>query len=302
MIGRARAWARKKWPRPVARATSRARMAPSFLVIGEMKCGTTSFFSYLTRHPGVLAPWKKELWYFDAHYERGESWYRSNFPLERAGEPFRRSTGIPAITGEATAYYMFHPLARHRVHEFDPDMRLIALLRDPVERASSHYHHSHSKGRDPLTFEQALDAEEDRLRGETERILLEPSYSRFGETPYRSFAHINYSYLARGRYAEQLEAWLELFPREQLLVLRAEDLFERPGDAVEEAIAFLGLPHADLGEYPVLNTRTYEAMPPETRSRLAAYFEEPNRRLYELLGRDLDWTRPTRSEEPVAVR
>jgi hypothetical protein len=278
---------RKRWPRPVARATSFARLSPRFLIIGEMKCGTTSLFSHLCGHPAVLRPFKKETFFFDVHYERGVGWYRSHFPLARHARDGQ-------ITGEATAYYLFHPLARHRIHAFDPEIRLIAVLRDPVERALSHYHHARSKGREPLSFEDALDAEDERLRGESERIAVEAGY--------RSFSHINHSYVARGRYAEQLEEWLEVFPREQLLVLRSEDLFERPREIVNDALTFLGLPETDLTSYPALNTREYGSMSAETRARLTAYFDEPNRRLVELVGRDFNWSRPAAADASVGSR
>lgn len=268
---RARVWARKKWPRPLARATSPLRQLPGFFVLGEMKCGTTSLFAYLGRHPKVLEPYRKEPFFFDRRYDRGWRWYRSNFPITRPG----------TLTGDASAYYFIHPLARHRIRAYDPGTRLIVLLRDPVERTLSHYHHSRSKGREPLSFEAALDAEDERLAGEVERIVADPSYE--------SFAHINHSYAARSRYADQLEAWLKVFPREQLLVLSADDLFVDAGPLVSEALRFLGLPGADLSPYPPLNTREYEPMAPATRERLEAHFAEPNRRLYELLGRDLGW-------------
>ncbi len=161
-------------------------------------------------------------------------------------------------------------------------MRLVALLRDPVSRAYSHYQHEVALGREPLSFEDAIDAEDERMEGELERMLADPAYF--------SHAWWNYTYLARGRYAEQLERWLEVFPQEQLLILTTEDLAERPAETYARVLTHVGAPAHDLGEYPRMYARDYAEMRPETRARLSDEFAEPNRRLYELLGRDLGWT------------
>jgi hypothetical protein len=158
------------------------------------------------------------------------------------------------------------------------------LLRDPVERALSHYYHEVALGREPLSFEQAIEAESERTRGEEERLVREPGYF--------SHAWWDYTYLARGRYAEQLERWFGVFPREQLLVVASNELAAEPGQTYARVLEFLGASPHQLGSYPRLYEQRYEQMQPDTRQRLAAEFEEPNRRLYELLGRDLGWQAP----------
>jgi hypothetical protein len=186
--------------------------------------------------------------------------------------------------GEASPGYLFHPLAPERVRETVPDARLVALLRDPVDRALSHYHHEVALGREPLSFEDALDAEDERTRGEAERLTREPEYF--------SHAWWDYTYVARGRYAEQLERWFEVFPREQLLVLATEELAADTAGAYARVLRFLGVEPYDLDEYPRVYRQEYGQMRPETRRRLADTFAEPNRRLSALLGRDLRWTAP----------
>ena len=260
-------------------------MDPDFIIVGEMKSGTTSLFSYLCEHPLVIEPFKKEPFFFDRRFHHGWNWYGSMFPSRLRAAVVARRSGRRPITGEATAYYFFHPLARHRIRAAFPDVKLIVLLRDPVERALSHYHHSRSKGREPLSFDEALDAEQGRVAGEMKRIVTEAPF-------YESFAHIHFTYAGRGHYAEQLEAWYEVFPREQILVLNAEDLFRDPDGIVTAAQEFLGLPVRHGGDYQAMNTRDYEGIAPETRRRLEELFDEPNRRLYDLIGRDLGWSRP----------
>jgi hypothetical protein len=254
------------------RATSFARPLPDFLILGAQKAGTTALYAYLRWHPGLTGPAWKEVSYFDRHYRRGARWYRGHFPL-RPGD---------RVVGEASPGYLFHPLAPSRVKATVPEARLIALLRDPVDRALSHYHHEVALGREPLTFEQAIEAEPERTRGEEERLSREPDY----------FSHTwwDYTYLARGRYAEQLERWLAVFPREQLLVLASDELAAEPGQTFARVLEFLGAPGHDLESYPRVYEQSYGEMQPDTRRRLAEYFSEPNRRLYELLGRDFGFS------------
>jgi hypothetical protein len=221
----------------------------------------------------VTGPSWKEVSFFDRHYTRGEAWYRGNFPN------LLRARGL---VGEASPSYLFHPLAPERVSRLIPETKLIALVRNPVDRAFSHYQHEVALGREPLSFEQALEAEDDRLRGEEERLLADPAY----------FSHPwwNYTYRARGLYAEQLERWLGEFPREQLLILPSDDLLLEPGRAHARVLEFLGAPRHRLESYPRVFERQYEPMSSDTRARLASEFDEPNRRLYELIGRDLGWS------------
>jgi sulfotransferase family protein len=255
------------------RATAGARPLPNFLIIGAQKAGTTALYAYLRRHPAITGPSWKEVSYFDRHYERGEAWYRGNFPN------VVRARG--KLVGEASPSYIFHPLGPERVNALVPEARLVALVRNPVDRALSHYHHEVALGREPLRFEDALEAEEERLRGEEERLAAEPGYF--------SPAWWSHAYKARGRYAEQLERWLELFPREQLLILPSEELGTDPEPTHAQVLEFLGAAPHRLDSYPRVYERQYEAMNAGTRERLAAEFEAPNRRLYELLGRDLGW-------------
>jgi Sulfotransferase domain len=254
-------------------ATSPFRPLPNFLVLGAQKAGTTALYEYLRRHPQVTGPSWKEVSFFDRHWARGESWYRGNFP--------NRARTRGKLVGEASPSYVFHRLAPQRVQELVPDARLIVIVRNPVDRALSQYNHEVALGREPLRFEEALDAEEERLRGEEERMAADPRYF--------SREWWSHTYKARGRYAEQLERWLAVFPREQLLVLPSDDLGSDPARAHAQVLEFLGATPQRLDSYPRVYERDYEPMRSATRERLVAEFEEPNRRLYELLGRDLGW-------------
>jgi hypothetical protein len=254
------------------RATASRRPLPSFLIVGAAKAGTTSLHEYLCEHPRVSTPLRKEIHYFDFSYGRGEPWYRAHFDRPRsAGE----------ISGESTPYYLFHPLVPERVARDLPDVKLIVLLRDPIDRAFSQHNHEVSSGYETLPFGEACEREAERLRGEEERMRREPGYS--------SFSHQHNSYLARSRYAEQLERWYGHFDRDRFLVLGAEELFADPAATLARTQEFLGLDVELPGDLSPRNSRTYAPIDSETRTRLQAELEPHNQRLFELVGREFGW-------------
>lgn len=282
-------------PRPARRAvrkgghrfghlTARFRLLPDYLIIGAQRAGTTSLFKYLVQHPAVGRPFLgKGAHFFDTNYSADLDTYRAYFPTAAYKWYVKASRRMDAVTGEGSPYYLAHPHAPYRIAETLPDVKLIALLRDPVERAYSHYHHEVARGFEDLSFDEALEREPTRLAGEVERMRADPAYN--------SFAFQHHSYLSRGRYAEQLEVWYSLFPKEQILVLRSEDLFADPERTYIDVLRFLGLPALPLREYEAFNPRTYTGMSSETRRRLVDYFADPNERLYDLVGVDFGWSR-----------
>jgi hypothetical protein len=257
--------------------TGRLRGLPSVLIIGAQKGGTTSLFNYMVQHPNVLPPSSKEVHYFDLNYHQGPTWYRACFPYAY------QLRGGASLTLDASPYYLVHPLVPQRAAEQLPGVKLIALLRDPIDRAFSHYQHEVRAGRESLSFPDALAAESERLAGEEERLRDEPSYY--------SYNHHRYSYALRGRYIEQLRRWMLHFPRSQLLVLQSEWLFRDPAGASAAVYEFLGLVSHRLRHYKPFFQGKYEReMAPALRTSLAAHFEPYNRELYQWLGQEFDWT------------
>jgi hypothetical protein len=247
------------------------RALPDAVILGAQKSGTSSLHHYLVQHPKVIAPLRKEVHYFDVGYGHSEAWYRAHFG--RRGEP--------GLNLESSPYYLFHPSVPARLHALLPQARLIVLLRDPVSRAYSHYWHERDKGRESLDFEAAIAAEPARL-GDSEAALADGRISR-------SAAHQHFSYLARGRYAEQLERWFAVVPREQFLVLRFEDLAREPLVVLNRTLGFLGLAPAQSVRLEARNTRRYPKMQPATAEQLREYFEPHDRRLGTLLGEPMHW-------------
>ncbi|PTX50128.1 sulfotransferase domain-containing protein [Melghirimyces profundicolus] len=231
---------------------------PDFLIIGVMKAGTTSFYSSLIKHPLISSAKKKEIHFFDWHYHKGMSWYRDHFVKKKEG----------TITGEASDY-MWPPHVLQRVYKHLPNVKLIVLLRNPVDRAYSHYQMLRNVT-GGMTFEKALEKEEKMVKE--------------GKTK-----HIVYSYLDRGKYVEQLQRWLKVYPGNQILVIRSEDYFNNPSESLNQTLNFLGLPTQDIELGYIPNKGIYTPMNPSTRKRLVNYFRPYNQRLYKLLGRNMDW-------------
>lgn len=266
-------------------ATSGLRVLPDFIIAGAMKAGTTSLYRYLCAHPDVIPAARKEVHYFDVHYARGASWYRSMFPTAAHRDLLARRHGRPVVTGEASPYYLFHPLAAPRAAALVPRAKVLVLLRDPVERAWSHYRHEVRAGREPLGFEQALDAEPQRLAGAEELL-------RHGGPSAVSPEHRCHSYVARGRYAGQLRRWFDAFGREQVLVLRSEDLLHKPDTVWQQVQDFLGLVPARPPVFEVHNAGSGGGgMDASLRSRLEAAFAEDDAELAELLSTPPWWPR-----------
>jgi hypothetical protein len=263
--------------------TAARRPLPDYLIIGSKKGGTSSLTNWLLQHPHNLRMFPsfqplKSPHFFDINFREGVDWYRGHFPTERV-----RSQHPGAVVGEASPYYMFHPAAAARARSVVPDAKVIAVLRNPVSRAYSNYWDRRSAGSETLpTFEAALEAEEARLAGvDHDRLRNDPTYY--------SFEHDQFTYLARGRYLEHLQTWLDTYPAEQMLVLRAEDMYADPAAVFEQVQSFLGLPLAQNVNLKTYNERSKPPIDPLTRDRLAEYYRPYNEALYERLGRDMEW-------------
>ncbi len=235
---------------------------PDFAIIGQRRCGTTFLYHLLSLHPHVERALKKEPYFFSASFDEGVEWYRQYFPAPRMKD------GRMTITGEASPL-MANTRVPERMAAVIPDARLIALLRNPVDRTYSDYQQVVRKGRETRPFEEAIglkDAGPD------------------DESPY----------VMRSLYADQLQRWWEYFSKDQMLVLKSEELYERPAETLKVVLDFLGLPEWEPEASEVVpkkqNKGGYEGgMDPATRKRLEEYFRPHNERLYQCLGEDFGW-------------
>jgi hypothetical protein len=246
------------------------------LIIGAQKAGTSSLFTYLAEHPSMAPPFRKEVHYFDVNYHRGIRWYEAHFPVVQRGPSAGRRIGF-----EASPYYLAHPLAPHRIRGLLPGAKFIVLLRDPVARAISHYHHEVANGRESEPLPVALDREWERIAPDLDRLIDEPLH--------RSELHRRFSYQARGLYADQLAVWFDLFDREQVLILDSGRFFREPAACLARVCEFLEIAKPPTRQYPVVGGRRYPDADGETLERLRAFFRPHNERLWSLLGERFDW-------------
>lgn len=250
---------RPKWL--LRRASAPLRATPGLLLIGAPRCSTTSMFWALANHPQVDVPWEKEPHYFDVHHDRGLRWYRAHFGLRAV----LRARGRRAF--EATPSLLPHPDAHRRVHAVCPEARLLVMVRDPVERAHSEWALFRSLGWEHQSFADAV-------RPWLER---EEPLDAAGEPPY----------LSGGRYADHLDRWLEVFDREQLLVLSFDEVVEDSPSSLLRVLRFAGLDESAELTYPAINARARGPLDDELRESLERYFGPSLARLRDHYGVDL---------------
>ncbi len=253
-------------------ATSPWRKLPEFIIIGTQKGGTTSLFSYLQQHPNVMMPWLKEPHFFNTHFDKGVEWYRRFFPLKSSRK----------IGGGVTPCYMYHPQVAERMAALLPDVKLIVMLRNPVDRAYSGYIMGRDYGWDSTeTFEAALKQEKDHKKLEIN--ILQENKNYYSEARDKLF------YLERSKYYSQLSVWFRYFKREQFLFIKSENFFENPKKELTKIYDFLGIKHIYPTDLRPRNARQYDALSPEIRTELEVFFQEENEKLIELLGEEFNW-------------
>ena len=252
-----------------------SRSKPDFIIIGVQKGGTTSLFKYLSQHPEVAVSTHKELHYFDVNYLEGMEWYLQYFPLESE----RRGR----LVGEASPYYIFHPLAASRIKRDLPGVKLIALLRDPIARAYSNFQMQlrNKNEKDTTVFEEAIALEPGRMAGEHEKILADESYN--------SYNHRKLSYLHRGLYHPQVTQWQAAFGKDALLILKSEDFFTHTQAVFDTVCDFLGISRFSPPDLAPSNQHDYPDLSPATLHQLKAFFQEDSDKLAALLGDHFRW-------------
>lgn len=259
------------------RATALWRPLPDFLVIGADESGARYLYRALCEHPAVCGSVADEVHFFDVRYEYGRRWYRAQFPTRARRDSLERRIGMPTIAGEVSPYYLFHPFAPARAANAVPRAKLVALLRNPVERAILRYHLMLQLRKENRSLEEALAADERRL---DEGRSFEAHAYDDPEGPAR-----HHTYLERGHYDEQLERWHQCFDSSQLLVLEARAV--AAPDGMRRVLDFL-----ELSETEDVSPIQFDPCPPVDSAlwtQLSRHFAPHNERLFELLGEQWDW-------------
>lgn len=285
-------------------------MFPNFIIAGVSKAGTTSLWHYLSTHPKVFMPDKNGVNFFssDANFSLGIDWYKAQF----------RNPGAGGLIGESSPVYSLYSYVPERIYRFNNTVKLIFVVRNPVDRAYSHYWHSVRDGYESLSFENAIAIEDERIHVSDHHM--------------RAF-----SYLSRGFYCNQINNFLQYFPSDQILTVIFEDMVQDKSSSLGEVYEFLGLDCCSeksldaFNSSKIIRSKTlhrvllrdsvfkdcfklvvpdnvrkffrcqleslavkdghYPEMEPGTRAYLLEFFSEENEKLSHLLGKSLsEWS------------
>lgn len=260
--------------------TSQSRLLPDFIIIGYHKTATTFLYEYLSQHPNIGAASEKEIHYFDYSYWRKTEWYRAQFPLKLSKYFFESKNKSIFKTGEATPLYVFHPKAAKRINELIPNAKFIVILRNPIDRAYSHYQHRVRIGLEEKSFEEAIEDDERRRK-----LIIQ----KFNSDEIRDYNvnSIRFPYVSIGKYVEHLKEWMNIFPREQILVLKTDDL--NTEEELNKVCRFIGVPNFKFKNITKQNVGKYSEMNKETREKLIHFYKPYNEELEKFLDIKFNW-------------
>ena len=263
--------------RGISGITSTWRVLPDFIIIGTARSGSTSLYYNICSHPSILPASYDEIGFFDSNYHLGMNWYRSMFPLKSDMERIRSETKY-ALTGEDTPFYFWKIDAANRIRKILPKIKLIAILRNPVQRAYSNYYLGVREGTEKLTFEEAVRKELDTLP--ENKILAENIFK---------FCNVRRSYIAKSLYVYQMKIWFERFSKNRLFVISTEEMSKSPAHTMNQAYEFLGLPKYENTFFEKRKKASYEKMGDNIRKELEEFFKPHNEELFKLIGKSFDW-------------
>ena len=264
--------------RNTAGITGPFRVLPDFIIIGSMKCGTTSLYYDICEHPCASPAAYDEIGFFDSNFHLGLNWYRSMFPTKRRIEDIRRKEGV-AITGEDTPFYFWNPVAAKRIQKLLPNIKLITILRNPIDRAYSEYQDLVSSESNSPSFETFIENEINTRRKDSS-LITEENFEIFNQKN---------SYLLKGVYVDQLKIWAGLFPKEQIFTLSTENLNSEPITALESVFQYLNLPDYKIKNIQHQKQKKYVPMNSQTRKILIEFFKPHNERLFKFIGKKFEW-------------
>ena len=267
------------YKRNIYALTGPIRSLPDFIIIGTVRSGSTSLYHNICQHPCVLSASYDELGFFDSNFHLGLNWYRSLFPTLFSKWLVKRKKQF-AITGEDTPFYIWSPLVANRILKILPNIKLIVLFRNPVDRAYSNYHLGVREGSENLSFEDAIQFELDSLKNfeiESEDDIKKYTISR--------------SYIVKGFYADQLKIWLKLFKSKQLFITSTEDFESNANNTLNKIYDFLEIPQINLKNLEKHKVASYPPMKDETRKFLVDLYKIHNEELFRMISKEFDWNK-----------
>jgi len=257
-------------------------LLPDFYILGAQKSGTTALFEYLTRHPNIPQT-IKDIRFFDKYYHKGSDWYRLHFPLKFSKFVSQKIYSKKYVIGEATERYLEYPHAPRRVNIITPQAKFLIILRNPVERTYSHYNFNVIRKKENKSFENAIFNEHEKLKIEFEKMSNDENY--YADQYFR------YAYLDRSIYIDKLKRWMEIFPREQFLIIDNEELSNNTSKVYKEVLEFLNLPTLELTEYKKVFAAKYKqpVIEEQLKKKVKEFFKPYNEELYKFLGINYGW-------------
>ena len=258
--------------RGISGITASSRVLPNFIIIGTVRSGSTSLYYNICEHPSVLQAAYDEIGYFDSNYDLGINWYQSMFPTQNEMKKIERKAKF-AITGEDTPFYFWKKEVVERIFETLPNVKLIVICRNPIDRAYSNYHLGVRYGSENLSFEDSIEDEIKFMDNHTLRESLDR----------------NRSYLSKGLYAKQLEHWRKIFPREQIHILSTEEMEQKPQETLIKIFKFLEIPEYTIKNPQKQKSAKYEKMDEKTRKRLLDYYQPFNEKFFKIINQRFNW-------------
>ena len=271
------------------RITSNLRTYPDFIIIGSGRAGTTSLYSYLIQHPNIITSFSHreqkaaDLHFFEYMISSSTNWYRSHFPTKISKKLLQLRTKSSVISGEFTSTYMYHPFVPKRIFDLIPNIKLIVILRNPVDKVYSAFSQQ-------FQFKEFTSSFEDYIESELKRIKItekEPDLKTFNED-FESIAVPNI--LRHGIYHTYLKKWLELFSKKQIYVVDSKDLHDNTQETLDNIFKFLEIPPVNIPDTSKINVGKYSKMDTLTRRRLLDFFSPFNDKLNYLLGTKFHWS------------
>ncbi|MGB7059600.1 MAG: sulfotransferase domain-containing protein [Geitlerinemataceae cyanobacterium] len=247
---------------------------PNFLIIGVGKGGTTSLYNYMIQHPKILPAIRKEIG-ISGHkpYQKSLELYLSHFPPIPSQEDF--------LTGEAGTGYFITPVAQ-KVKSLFPNVKIIVIFRNPVERFISEYNHHVKHGQEKRSIEEIISSQIEILSEDIQQVIL--------ENKIKNWEILSPGYLVTGLYIYFLKRWMSVFPREQFLILQSENFFVNPQNTLKFVFDFLKLQDYQLANYTKYNTGNNKASISENDRRLLSDFFRPyNYQLEDYLNMSFHW-------------
>jgi len=261
--------------------TSSSRVLPDFIIIGAGRAGTTALYTYLIQHPSIITASTDndepvaDLHFFEYMISDKISWYKSHFP---------RKSKNSFVTGEFTSTYMYHKKVPERIFNLIPKIKLIVILRNPIDKAYSTYNQqSH--------FNEVTSSFEETIKAEFARIDLIKNHIEYTNNNPNFDNYVEYNIIRHGIYFNYLEKWFKIFPKKQIFVVDSNELENFPQQTLNKVFEFLNLSPHEIPNLAKVNIGKYSPMTESTRQSLIEFYKPHNAKLNNLLGTNFDWNK-----------